>query len=62
MYFLSDNRLLPRDLFLSFVKARAQYEHLQQQEVLHLKNCLLSVTSFRPAALPVQVLYNDCHL
>ena len=62
MYNLSDNRLLPRDLLLSFVKARAQYEHLKQQEVLHLKDCLLSVQSSRPAALPVKVLHNDCHL
>ena len=64
MHNLCNDNLLTRDLFLSFGNARAQYEHLKQQEALHLKvkYCLKSVVSSRPAAVPITFLHIDCHL
>ena len=64
MHNLLKNKLLPQDLFLSFVNARAQYEHFEQQEALHLTmyKSLLSVVCSRPTVLYGALLQSNCHL
>ena len=56
--------LLPRDLSLSFADARAQYEHFEQQEALHvtLYKCLLSGFCSRPTVWSGALLHSNCHL
>ena len=57
------DKLLPRDLTLSFGSARAQKVHfLQHENLQNLKSLLVSMSGSRPAVPPVNSLQSDCHL
>ena len=64
MCVLEYDKLLTRDLLLSFGKARVQKVQLLQHLSLHLYNRLLSVIleGSRPAVVWESCLHNDCHL
>ena len=57
------DKLLPRDLTLSFGSARAQKVHfLQHENLQNLKSFLVLMSGSRSAVPPVTCLQSDCHL